>query len=220
MTTNPPKTTNSPKLRACVYIDGFNLYYTALKGTNFKWLNVLSMAQSLFPEYDVCQVKYFTARVSPRNGDQSPVLRQQVYLRALATAPTVEIIFGNFLKSVVTMASHPITNPVTLVKVVKTEEKGSDVNIATHMIVDSAAYAYDVILLFSNDSDLKLPVQLARERYQRTVFIVTRTSTPNVSLIRASQNHHQLRKHHLRDNLFPQTMSDARGTFTCPTAWV
>ena len=30
-----------------VYVDGFNLYYGALKGTKFKWLNLVELARVL-----------------------------------------------------------------------------------------------------------------------------------------------------------------------------
>jgi hypothetical protein len=35
--------------RAAVYIDGFNLYHGALKGTQYKWLDVEALARRLAP---------------------------------------------------------------------------------------------------------------------------------------------------------------------------
>ena len=32
-----------------VYVDGFNLYYGALKGTKFKWLNLVELARHVLP---------------------------------------------------------------------------------------------------------------------------------------------------------------------------
>ena len=42
------------------------------------------------------------------------------------------------------------------------EEKGSDVNVATHLLSDVLTRRVDAIVVISNDSDLGLPVRLAR----------------------------------------------------------
>jgi len=36
-------------MRTSVYIDGFNLYYRAIKGTAFKWLDLKRLATLLLP---------------------------------------------------------------------------------------------------------------------------------------------------------------------------
>ncbi len=51
------------------------------------------------------------------------------------------------------------------------EEKGSDVNLATHLMHDVLEGGIDGVIVVSNDSDLKLPISLARE--QVPVGIVT-----------------------------------------------
>ena len=51
--------------RTALYIDGFNLYYRALKGTPFKWLDIRKMAQQILAAHNqITSIKYFTARVS------------------------------------------------------------------------------------------------------------------------------------------------------------
>jgi hypothetical protein len=57
--------------RAAVYIDGFNLYYGALKGTQYKWLDVEALARRLAPTDQLVAVRYFTARVRPQPNDHS-----------------------------------------------------------------------------------------------------------------------------------------------------
>lgn len=52
-------------MRTFIYIDGFNLYYRALKGTPYKWLNLKIMASHLLqPHHQIIKIKYFTAIVS------------------------------------------------------------------------------------------------------------------------------------------------------------
>ncbi|MBI4642067.1 MAG: NYN domain-containing protein, partial [Candidatus Tectomicrobia bacterium] len=71
-------------MRTYIYIDGFNLYYGALKGTPYKWLNVAELCrQLLHPKHDIQAIKYFTAYVHPRPHDPGQLVRQQTYLRAL-----------------------------------------------------------------------------------------------------------------------------------------
>ena len=83
-------------MRTFVYVDGFNLYYGALKGTPSKWLDQqVLLATVLQPHHDILTVKYFTARVSGTPADPSKPQRQDVYLRALgATGPRSRYISG------------------------------------------------------------------------------------------------------------------------------
>ena len=78
-------------MKTIVYVDGFNLYYGALRGTPYKWLDVVALCRALLPRHEVTGVKYFTARVSPRESDPQQRTRQQVYLRAIQARSPVEI---------------------------------------------------------------------------------------------------------------------------------
>ena len=49
-----------------VYVDGFNLYYRALKDTPFRWLDLRKLAEALFPKDAINRVCYFTARLDVR----------------------------------------------------------------------------------------------------------------------------------------------------------
>jgi len=124
-------------MRTRVYIDGLNFYYGALKRTRFKWLNPAKLCDLLLPEFNVQHLEYFTALVLHRYDRPDQRLRQQTYLRALRTLPNLGIVLGRFLTSEVMM---PVTGDrsdrTRYVRVVKTEEKGSDVNIASHMLRD------------------------------------------------------------------------------------
>ena len=70
-----------------VYIDGFNLYYRALKDTPYRWLDLRKLAETVFPQDDIHRVCYFTARLDARPGNPNQPRRQLVYLRALTTLP-------------------------------------------------------------------------------------------------------------------------------------
>lgn len=53
-------------MKTYAYIDGFNLYFGALKGTPYRWLDVAKMCERLLRKDDVTRVRYFTARVKTR----------------------------------------------------------------------------------------------------------------------------------------------------------
>jgi hypothetical protein len=120
------------------YVDAFNLYYGCLKGTSYKWLNLEHLCQLSFPNDQVHRIRYFTARVKARPSDPQQPARQASYLRALATLPCVSIHYGHYLQTPVFMpyANPPAHGPST-VQVLKSEEKGSDVNLATMLLVDA-----------------------------------------------------------------------------------
>ena len=76
-------------MRANVYIDGYNLYYGALKGSPYRWLDLRELCRrSLGPDDDLRRIRYFTADI---RGDQAKVIRQQVYQRALRTIDNLAI---------------------------------------------------------------------------------------------------------------------------------
>src|SRR5580698_1513650 len=118
---------------ANVYIDGFNLYYGALKGSPYKWLDLAALCRRMLPDDTIQSIEYFTAIVSARPYDLDLPVRQQVYLRALRTIPNLSICYGHFLTHSVRMVLTG-SNPTKKVWVDKTEEKGSDVNLAAHLL--------------------------------------------------------------------------------------
>ena len=57
----------------------------------------------------------------------------------------------------------PVTGAVFMVSYANREEKGSDVNVAAHLLLDVLGGAVDGALVISNDSDLRFPVEQARQ---------------------------------------------------------
>ena len=145
----------SRRPRTVVYLDGFNLYYGAVKGTRYKWLDIEALCRHLLPRDEILKIRYFTARVSSRPRDPQQSTRQDVYLRALSTLPLVEIHYGYFVTRTVRhrLANSDSTGPRT-VEVLHTEEKSSDVNLATYLVLDACREKHDTAVVISNDSDL------------------------------------------------------------------
>lgn len=148
-------------MRAYAYIDGFNLYYRGLRRTPYKWLNVELLVRELLAASDDLQlIRYFTADVSPRSGSPMAPERQQAYMRALRTLPNLRIHKGRFLPK---QKSRPLVGQEhTYVRVHDTEEKGSDVNLATNLLNDAFRERFDVALVLSQDTDLIEPLRIVR----------------------------------------------------------
>lgn len=205
-------------MKVNVYIDGFNLYYGSIKGTPYKWMNPLIMARLLFPRDTINKVKYFTARVSARPSDPDQPIRQQTYFRALQTVPEIEIIEGSFLTKEVTMPKAN-SNPQQYVRVIKTEEKGSDVNLAVHLLNDAYQKDFDLAVMVTNDSDLLEPLKIVKYQLGMPIGIVNPQKHPSFHLKQHATFIKTLRKGVLNASQFPTTLTDAHGTFHKPSSW-
>ena len=154
--------------RSIVYIDGFNFYYGAVKGTPYKWLDLQKYFELLRQDDDIKKIWYFTAKVSG-----SQLVRQEAYFNALATLPAIEMVFGLYkmkkLRCKIRECGHQGNKSYQV-----PEEKGTDVNIALQMLDDAYQSACDRIILVSGDSDLVPAVKLIKKRHpeiQVTVYI-------------------------------------------------
>ena len=204
-----------------VYVDGFNLYYGAVKGTPYKWLDINKLVQMLLPKNQVLKIKYFTALVNSRPQDPDQPIRQQIYLRALKTIPNMEIIFGHFLSHEVSM---PLANCLPghqkYAQVIKTEEKGSDVNIATHLLHDGYQGAYGVAIVISNDSDLVEAIKIVRNELKKGVIVLNPfKDTPSQELKKVATFLKPIREGVIAASQFTNQMVDQNGTFTKPANW-
>jgi hypothetical protein len=152
--------------RVRAYIDGLNLFYGSLKGRPAtKWLDVVKLCEALRPNDTVEHVRYFTAPVHGKIDPGCPV-RQELYLRALRTLPRFSDHLGRFRSHAVDMPlAVPVPGWSRTVSVIKTEEKGSDVNLATYLLIDGMDRLYDEALVISNDSDLVEPISVANYRF-------------------------------------------------------
>jgi hypothetical protein len=137
----------------------------------------------------VDRVIYCTARINALS-NASGYRDQDIYLKALIASRSVDLIeYGTYVervkrsplavadakgRPVLTTSAWPVmvqdrnASPVYdarfLVSHSDREEKGSDVNVASHLLVDVLQQSIDVAIVISNDSDLRLPVQEARKR--------------------------------------------------------
>ena len=202
--------------RAYLYVDGLNLYHRAARPHNIKWLNLMALAKQLIArDNQILKIKYFTAMIG-RSSGADKCQRQDIYLRAIQTLPNVEIIKGRFRYR--TDKRQRADPPHDLVKVRMPEEKGTDVNLAVHMVDDAHRDLYDVALVVSNDSDLIGALQIVR-REKKIVGVLCPAEEITDSLKRASNFHRIIERQHLRQAEFPRLLRDDKGPFHRPVAW-
>jgi NYN domain len=201
-----------------VYIDGFNLYYGAVKGSPYKWLNLVALCHRMLPNDTIQSIEYFTAIVSARPFDPGLPVRQHVYLRALRTIPNIPICYGHFLTHSCRMVLTG-SNPIKKVWVDKTEEKGSDVNIAAHLLHEAYQKKFEVAVLITNDSDLVEPVRIVRRVLNLPVGILNPQQHHSTVLKAEATFMKRIRQTDVAACQFPPIMNDAKGQFHKPSTW-
>jgi len=192
-------------LRTVVYIDGFNLFYNALKRSSYKWLDLNRLCEIVLPhECDIKKINYYTANVKDRTNNPGTLNRQNTYLRAInAHCPNLEIIKGHytehaklspmvtpggeldkkdvsgrgrelssFNKRLFAKMNKWMTDPGPRIHVINTEEKGSDVNLAVHLVNDGWKDVYDCCVVISNDSDMAEGMRIVKEELGKKVILV------------------------------------------------
>lgn len=210
-----------PKIKTYVYVDAFNFYYGAIKGTKFHWLNLHKFCETILPAHDITRIKYFTALVKPRPNDLQEPIRQQTYLRALKTLPNIEVIYGHYLSHRVWMPLAEMENGrVKYVEVIKTEEKGSDVNLATHLLHDAHLKRYEAAVVISNDSDLVTPIRIVTGELKRKVGVLNPQKNPSRELLKVASFFKSIREGALKTSLFTPELTDSIGAFHIPEKWL
>lgn len=208
------------EMRTNVYVDAFNFYFGCLKGTPYKWLNLTELARRSMPaSYRIHRVGVFAALVQPRPQDPQQGVRQRAYFRGLETVPDLTIHLGQFLVSTVRMPlARPTAGWARTVEVLRTEEKGSDVNLATYLLVDAFDADFEPAVVISDDSDLAEPVHIVRKKFGRHVTILSPRGRSR-RLQQVPTRFRAIREEALRESQFPTTLTDAHGTIRKPANW-
>jgi len=218
-------------MRLCVYVDGFNLYFGALKGrSGTRWLDLLRLSRRLFPADTVVGVDYFTALVARRNSNPTQLGDQRLYIRALNGLPEVTVHYGTYLaktkrRPIVQGQSGWTPRWPTSAEFHDSEEKGSDVNLATRLLVDGFRGRYEGAVVVSNDGDLKMPVEVVRSELGLPVTVVNPSSTRRSYALSphplpANARYLALRQKDVTASQFPQRLTLPSGaTIKRPANW-
>jgi hypothetical protein len=163
-------------VRVYAYIDGFNLYNGALKNRPVcKWLDLRTMCERLLPTGGTLDwIRYFTARPGS-SGDPRQPQKQEIYLRALqGECAPFSLHEGHFRTDTewLELAGSPPEAPERA-KVRVKQEKGSDVNLAIHLISDAAEHELDAAMVITDDFDQAGALRMAKELYGISLIVVS-----------------------------------------------
>ena len=152
-------------------------------------------------------------------GDSSVSARQEIYLRVLRTLPSVRVHFGAFLSHAVFLPLA--SDPKSFVRVIKTQEKGTDVSLASHLLADCFQQRCEAAVIVSNDSDLAETVVLARHEARVIVGVINPRleSNPSRELSSEAIFIRQLKSRHLIAAQFPRIVRSAWGEIKKPDSW-
>ena len=215
------------KPTAIVYVDGLNLYKRVLEHSpEYKWLDLSKMASLLLPTHQILSVQYFTSRITPPVTVPDAVNRQDSYIRALgAQCPNLKIKFGRMASRDRLFPAVPIrldkNGRVMLTKVRFAEEKGSDVALASRMVLDAAQGKADMYILVSTDADFEPLLQMLHSELNVQIGLFSPSQPPSRSLIHSK---HQLvkviRPSVLRDSQMPNPVTASGSLIHRPDKWL
>jgi uncharacterized LabA/DUF88 family protein len=147
------------RLRAALYVDGFNLYHAIdeLGEPHLKWLNLAALGERIIPRTKerLIKVRWFTALQPKAPEDRRQ--RHREYITALKYF-NVAVHQGHFIFDEVDC--HGCGRVWA-----KPQEKETDVNIALHLFDDVYQDVFDVAYLLTADSDQGATAKMMVRRF-------------------------------------------------------
>lgn len=229
-------------LRTRIYIDGYNLYYGCLKGTPYKWLDLMVLFDKhVLPssgtpgtrsELLPLGIKLFTAPIMESAARAlDSVASQASYHTALRKlyGERIQLVVGYYsqtqIKAKLVNVERPATWPRDCEEVLvwKLEEKQSDVNLALQAYHDAANGQIDQAVFVTNDTDIAPALRMIREHTKVRIGVVVparqRLRQPNTEL---SDLAHWVRSHIRAEELaasqLPRVIPGRRPTIK-PDSW-
>jgi len=212
-----------------VYIDGFNLYYRALRKSSHRWLDPDLLCKAALPKNcNIVRINYYSALVSGRRNPSAP-RDQNAYLRALKTLPNLQIHLGIFQVSKKwmylvqpvelrpTSLQPALPNP-DFAYVLKTEEKTTDVNLGTHLVRDAFTGVFEHAVVITDDTDLMEPLRIVTQEAKLPVTLLTPVDSPAIGLKKSTSYLRHLRPY-LGVSQFPNPVIGPKGPIAKPAGW-
>ena len=199
-------------MKTVVYVDGYNLYYSRLKHTNYKWLDLFTLFNKHIlkpqsPDTSLDCIKFYTADIKAKFASHGVKANQaqQSYHRALESPRTgpVQIIKGYYsvTKSTPMRYKEP---PEKSDKVTawKLEEKQTDVNIALDIYRDVSREQYEQIVVCTNDSDIEPALRYVKQDFPsiKIGLVLPLNQRPTRTLTKSLVDCANWVRHYIRDD--------------------
>lgn len=207
-------------MRTNVYIDGFNFYYGLVKNRpDLKWVDFASLSKALLlRKQELGRIRYFTAPAKSLVPNPEQTLRQQTYFDALETLPDLSIHKGKFHQQ---RKRRPVDLSLTkFVWIHDMEEKGSDVNLATHLLLDAMKGDMESALVITDDTDQIEPLRRVRTDLGIAVGVASPRQRRDLSQIVRAAYFRPIWPEWLEEHQFPDriTADDGR-IIERPSEW-
>ena len=200
--------------RTIVYIDGFNLYFGLIDQgwKRFLWLNLVDFSKSIIPKTNkFIKIKYFTSIVK---GNEDKVKRQKLFIRANESLKNISFYYGQYKnKDWKCNNCHHINKSPT--------EKKTDVNIATHMLIDAFQDNFDTAVLISGDSDLSPPITAITKLFpEKFIIVAFPPKRITIDLKKVASSYINIFKKNFSRNQLPSKIKLKNGKFIYkPSKW-
>ena len=193
---------DKPKIRAALYIDGFNLYHAIddLKKPYLKWLNYWKLGEILIPSrsQELVRVVYCTAFYP---GSQQKKWRHE------------QVIGAQRVHGVVVEAGHYVHEDMDCracgASWKKPTEKEGDINVAIHLIRDAFTNEFDHAYLLTADSDQAATARMFRSQFPEKMLttVAPPGREPSVHILKyANAGKISINETHLERSVMPQVV--------------
>jgi hypothetical protein len=105
------------------------------------------------------------------------------------------------------------------IRVISTEEKGSDVNLASHLLIDAFRRDCEMAIVLTNDTDLVEPIRMARSDLGLHLALLSPSDSPARSLRETVDVVKKLRHGPLQVSQLSDLLRDGRGEIHRPRLW-
>jgi uncharacterized LabA/DUF88 family protein len=199
--------------RVEVFVDGFNLYFGIVEAgfVHSKWLDISSLVKSyLTPNQQLVSIKYFTSRITNNPQKQK---RQTTFIEAIETTG-IQVIYGLYKAIDIECRNCGHTWSVS-------NEKMTDVNLATHLMMDAYKNIYDTAILISGDSDLVPSIKAVHNNFpEKSVSVFFPPTRHNNTVAAAAKGFLIIGRKRIIDNQFPEEVRKADGfVLKKPAVW-
>ncbi|HEY40797.1 MAG TPA: NYN domain-containing protein [Dehalococcoidia bacterium] len=204
-------------VKVITYVDGFNLYF-GLRDSGYKryyWLNIRTLAQKLLMlNQELIMTKYFTSRIIDAPEKEK---RQSTYIEALQTLcdfNDFELYYGHYRRDPFRCPRCRNTSEIP-------NEKMTDVNIATEMLLDAVNNRFDIALLISADSDLVPPIKAIKTHYpEKRVTVAFPPRRYSADLEHAASSSFHISRAKIAQSRFPERVMKTDGfVLERPSEW-
>ena len=130
------------------------------------------------------------------------------------------LYYGFYLSNI---KKAPLVQPIAgkkFIDIIHTEEKGSDVNLATHLLLDGFRNRYDSAVVISNDSDFATTIQTVKDDLKKNIGVISPRKKPAKALQNKATFYKKIRSGVLQATQFPATITLKDGkVIHKPSSW-